>query len=82
MAGAMLILLAAYCVPSIRPYIRPEVLDLGQHLSRLLNRWLWIPGAPVSPSVEQAIQWIATADDLIQKQASLHRELQEHDLDS
>jgi hypothetical protein len=67
----MLILLAAYCVPSIRPHIRAEVIDLGQHLERLLARWLWVPGPPVSPSVEQAISWIITADDLIRKQASL-----------
>ena len=69
MAAAMLILLAGYRVPGVKPYIRPEATILGQHLKSLLTRWIAIPGESPSPSVQQAIRWIEIADDLIQSEA-------------
>lgn len=77
MAAAMMILLAGYRVPGVKPYIRPEATMLGQHLRSLLTRWAAIPGGgdnsgsgTRSPSVAQAMAWIEIADALIQNEAS------------
>jgi hypothetical protein len=65
MAAAMLILLAAVRVPSVKAFIRPEATILGHHLQNLLKGWADISGDDISPSIQRAIGWIEIADRLI-----------------
>ena len=65
MAGAMLVLLAACRVPSLRGLIGPEVLKAGDHLKQLLQRWQKVSGGPASPSVDQSVRIIGEADMFI-----------------
>ncbi|KAK3329963.1 hypothetical protein B0H66DRAFT_572223 [Apodospora peruviana] len=54
MAGAMLVLLAACRIPSLRKLIGAEVLAAGEHLRQLLEGWQRVLGDPSSPSVDQS----------------------------
>ncbi|VBB71886.1 Putative protein of unknown function [Podospora comata] len=65
MAGAMLVLLAACQVPSLRNLIGPEVLAAGHHLTQLLEGWQEVAGGPSSPSVDQSVHIIKEADGFI-----------------
>lgn len=65
MAGAMLVLLAASRVPSLRGVIGPDLLTAGEHLRRLLTSWQQVSGGPSSPSVEQSVRVICEADEFI-----------------
>lgn len=65
MAGAMLVLLAASKIPSLRDLIRPEVFSAGDHLIRLFEEWQELLGGPPSPSVAQSIRIIDSADRFI-----------------
>ncbi|KAK4176513.1 hypothetical protein QBC36DRAFT_187313 [Triangularia setosa] len=65
MAGAMLVLLAACQIPSLRNLIGPEVLAAGDHLTQLLERWQEVSGGPISPSVDQSVRIIKEADRFI-----------------
>lgn len=65
MAGAMLVLLAAVRIPSLRDLIGPEVLDAGDHLRQLLEGWQKVLGEPNSPSVDQSVKIIGKADRFI-----------------
>ena len=65
MAAAMLIILAAYQIPQLRPLIRRDVASLGWHLKLKLERWMLVPGQDVSPSVQHSLRLILIADDLI-----------------
>lgn len=65
MACAMLVLLAACRVPSLRSLIDPDVLTAGDHLKQLLQGWQRIVGGSRSPSVEQSIRIIHEADKFI-----------------
>lgn len=67
MAGAMLALLAACRVPSLRSVIGPEVLTAGNHLKQLLSGWQRISGDPSSPSVDQSVRIICAADEFIRQ---------------
>lgn len=67
MAGAMLVLLAACRVPSLRGLIGPEVLQAGDHLKQLLQLWQKVSGGPSSPSVDQSVRIISEADMFIQQ---------------
>lgn len=67
MAGAMLVLLAASRIPSLRGVIGPELLTAGGHLRQLLTDWQCISGGPSSPSVDQSLKVIHEADEFIKK---------------
>jgi hypothetical protein len=68
MAGTMAMLLASQRTPSLRDCLGDEVLLVGPHLRRLLSRWIQCPEGPPSPSVEQALRWIVTIDDILQQE--------------
>ena len=61
----MLIILAAYRIPQLRPLIGRDVASLGPHLRLKLERWMLVPGQDVSPSVQHSLRIILIADDLI-----------------
>ncbi|KAK0748481.1 hypothetical protein B0T21DRAFT_324209 [Apiosordaria backusii] len=65
MAGAMLVLLAACKIPTLRNLIGPEVLAAGDHLTQLLEGWQEVSGGPSSPSVNQSVRIIKEADRFI-----------------
>jgi hypothetical protein len=67
MAGAMLVLLAACRMPTLRSLIGPEVLAAGTHLRQLLHGWRQVAGGPSSPSVDQSVGIIGEADRFIGK---------------
>lgn len=67
MAGAMLVLLAASRVPSLRGVIGPELFNAGNHLKSLLTRWQRIVGEPSSPSIDQSVRIICAADEFIKQ---------------
>lgn len=67
MACAMLVLLAACRVPSLRSLIGPEVLLAGDHLKQLLRGWQRLTSGPRSPSVDQSIRIIHEADKFIRE---------------
>jgi hypothetical protein len=67
MAGAMLVILAACRIPTLRNLIAPEVLGAGYHLRQLLEGWQRVLGDPTSPSVDQSIRIIGEADRFIQQ---------------
>ncbi|KAG5983286.1 hypothetical protein E4U55_000364 [Claviceps digitariae] len=67
MACAMLVLLAACRVPSLRSLLDPDVLLAGDHLKQLLQGWQRIMGNTRSPSVEQSIRVIHEADNFIRE---------------
>lgn len=67
MAGAMLVLLAAVRIPSLRDLTGPEVLAAGDHLRRLLEDWQMVLGEPSSPSVDQSVRMIGKADRFIRE---------------
>jgi hypothetical protein len=79
MAGCMLILLAAVRIPHLRTCIGPEVLSVGEHLQRLLSRWMRVPvgggggvneqvGFEGSPSVERSLRLIIEVDGFIRRE--------------
>lgn len=70
MAGAMLVLLAASKIPSLRNLIGPEVFSAGNHLIQLLQQWQELLGGPPSPSVAQSIRIIDAADRFIKDSLS------------
>jgi hypothetical protein len=72
MAGAMLILLAAYKLPHLRQRLRPEVTSLGRHLESRLRRWMQVPGQLISPSIEHRLRLIIMTDDLIWREHEDH----------
>ncbi|KAI5458541.1 hypothetical protein BGZ63DRAFT_391585 [Mariannaea sp. PMI_226] len=57
MSGAMLILLAACQVPTLKSIIKPEVLKMGGHLKQLFREWRRCSFGTDSPSVDQSL-WI------------------------
>ncbi|KAF9877230.1 putative C6 zinc finger domain-containing protein [Colletotrichum karsti] len=67
MAGAMLVLLAACRISSLKDMIGPEVLGAGDHLKQLLQSWQSVMGDPPSPSVDQSIRMIKDLDRFIQE---------------
>ncbi|KND92834.1 hypothetical protein TOPH_02821 [Tolypocladium ophioglossoides CBS 100239] len=67
MACAMLVLLAACRVPSLRSLIGPDVLMAGDHLRQLLQSWQRLTYGPRSPSVDQGIRIIHEADKFIKE---------------
>ncbi|KAK3947841.1 hypothetical protein QBC32DRAFT_374004 [Pseudoneurospora amorphoporcata] len=67
MAGAMLVLLAACRIPSLKNLIRPEILQAGSHLMELLVGWQKVQGEPSSPSVDQSVQIIQEAEGFIRQ---------------
>lgn len=67
MAGAMLVLLAASRIPSLRNVMPPSLLNAGAHLTKLLTSWQHIMGSPDSPSVNQAVRVIGEADGFIKQ---------------
>lgn len=67
MAGTMAMLLAAHRSRSLRPYLGKELVQVGPHLRRLLGRWMHCPDQIPSPSVERAVQWIITIDEILQQ---------------
>ncbi|KAH8901022.1 C6 zinc finger domain-containing protein [Thozetella sp. PMI_491] len=67
MVGAMLVLLAACRVPSLRSLIGPEVLSAGGHLRQLFLEWQAASGDPSSPSVDQSVHLIGEADRFVRQ---------------
>lgn len=67
MAGAMLVLLAACRIPSIKKLIRPDILQAGSHLRELLVGWQQVQGEPSSPSVDQSVYIIQEAERFIKE---------------
>ncbi|KAJ4406943.1 hypothetical protein N0V85_004433 [Neurospora sp. IMI 360204] len=67
MAGAMLVLLAACRIPSLKSLIGPEILQAGSHLRELLVGWQKVQGEPNSPSVDQSVHIIQEAERFIRK---------------
>lgn len=67
MAGAMLVLLAACQISSLRNLIGSEVLQAGSHLRELLVGWRKVQGEPSSPSVDQSVHIIQEADNCIRR---------------
>ncbi|POR38837.1 Uncharacterized protein TPAR_00966 [Tolypocladium paradoxum] len=67
MACAMLVLLAACRVPSLRSLIGPDVLMAGDHLKQLLQGWQRLACGPRSPSVDQSMRIIHEADKFIKE---------------
>lgn len=67
MAGAMLVLLAASRIPSLRGLISHELLGAGDHLRQLLTTWQAVSGLPSSPSVDQSVRIICEADEFIRQ---------------
>ncbi|KAG5949932.1 hypothetical protein E4U53_005631 [Claviceps sorghi] len=67
MACAMLVLLAACRVPSLRSLLDPDVKLAGGHLKQLLQGWQRTMGSARSPSVEQSIRIIHEADTFIRE---------------
>jgi hypothetical protein len=67
MAGAMLVLLAACRVPSLRSLISPDVLIAGDHLKQLLQTWQRLSDSSSSPSVMQSLRIIHESDNFIKE---------------
>src|SRR6478609_5752626 len=67
MAGAMLVLLAACRVPSLRSLIGPDVLIAGDHLKQLLQTWQRLSDSSSSPSVMQSLRIIHESDNFIKE---------------
>ena len=67
MSGAMLILLAACRVPSLRALISSEILGAGDHLKQLFQSWQRLAVSSISPSVDQSIRIIGEADTFIKE---------------
>ncbi|KAK3362416.1 hypothetical protein B0T25DRAFT_6090 [Lasiosphaeria hispida] len=67
MAGAMLVILAACRMPTLRSLIGPDVLAAGHHLRELLEGWQRVSGDPSSPSVDQSVRIIGEVDRFIQQ---------------
>jgi hypothetical protein len=65
MAAAMLVLLAACRMPTLRNLIGPEVLAAGDHLLHLFEGWQRVSGDPNSPSVNQSVAIIREAAGFI-----------------
>jgi hypothetical protein len=70
MTGAMLVLLAACRLPGCQQFIGNEVTILSNHLRRLIDRWIQVPGPSRSPSVEQSLRMIIEIDGFIQREYS------------
>jgi hypothetical protein len=68
MAGAMLIILAAYRLPRLRQRIKRDVTSLGRHLEPRLKRWMQVPCQPVSPSVEHSLRLIMMTDEFLRRE--------------
>ena len=77
MAAAMLVLLAACRVPSLRSLIGPEVLAAGSHLRQLFEQWQVTSGNPNSPSVDQSVRMIGDVELFI-RQVYLQGEPYDH----
>lgn len=73
MAGAMLQLLAACKIPSLRNIIGSEIFSAGDHLIQLLQGWQELVGGPPSPSVDQSIRIIGAADRFIKDSLTYER---------
>ncbi len=65
MAAAMLVLLAAAKVPTLRDLLDREVLRAGRHLTMLFSTWYEIAGTEVCPSIDQSYRIIQEADRYI-----------------
>lgn len=61
----MLALLAACQVPFLRCLVDADVLRAGEHLRRLFESWQHEMCGPISPSVNQSLRIISTADSFI-----------------
>ncbi|ETN43892.1 uncharacterized protein HMPREF1541_11023 [Cyphellophora europaea CBS 101466] len=70
MAGTMAMLLAANRTPSLQPCLGDDLFRVGPHLRHLLGRWMYCADQGISPSVERAVQWIVTIDDILQQDKS------------
>lgn len=77
MSGAMLVLLAACRVASLRNLIGPDVLEAGDHLEQLFRNWQRLSVGSVSPSVAQSMQIIREADTFI-KEVYYHESTEEY----
>ena len=66
MAGTMMILLAATNITSLASCLGGSRSVVGPHLVSLLQNWAEIHGEELSPSVQQAMEWIRIVDDMFQ----------------
>ena len=67
MSGAMLILLAACQVPTLKSLIDLKVLKMGDHLKQLFQEWRKFLVGSDSPSVDQSLWIINEADRFIKE---------------
>ncbi|RSM01564.1 hypothetical protein CEP52_008489 [Fusarium oligoseptatum] len=67
MSGAMLILLAACQVPTLKELISHRVTRVGDHLQQLFHHWRSISFGADSPSVERSLGLIEKADEYIKE---------------
>lgn len=72
MASTMLLLLAASRIPHLKCRLEPQVLDVGQHLTRLIERWMQVHGDQISPSVKQSLWMIEELDVLIKREHGVY----------
>ena len=79
MTCAMLILLAASRLPTVRRLMRAEAMTVGDHLQRLFQRWLDVPGISHSPSVAQSLRMIWDIHGFIQQEYAAPAEQQQLD---
>jgi hypothetical protein len=68
MTAAMLILLAACRSPGLEQSMSARFTALDNHLQRLFESWIQVPGAAKSPSVAQCLQIIKDIDRLLQNE--------------
>lgn len=71
MSGAMLILLAACQVPTLKSIINPQVLKMGDHLKQLFQEWRQFSFGTDSPSVDQSLCIIHEADRFTKEEYKL-----------
>jgi hypothetical protein len=72
MAGAMLILLAASRVPSLKDRLGSEIITLGPHLTQLIEPWMVSPGSSISPSVDQSLRLINEVTGFLKLEFQAH----------
>jgi hypothetical protein len=72
MTAAMLIVLAASRCSSLQESMRVRSTALDNHLQRLFESWIQVPGDSKSPSVAQCLQIIKDIDLLLQTEYKKH----------
>jgi hypothetical protein len=72
MTAAMLIILAACRCTGLQESTGARITTLDNHLERLFESWLQVPGVSKSPSVAQCLQIIKDIDLLLHTEYKRH----------